>query len=135
MDESLTTIKGVGPGREKQLHKLGINNITSLLTYFPRTYEDRRTIYKIGDLKTGMTGGVVGVVSGIQEKRPRSRLSILDIVITDGTGSLKIVLFNQGYKKNFYKIGQRLYVYGKAEFQYGAMQMNTPQIENLGGVC
>ncbi len=132
MDESLTTIKGVGPGREKQLHKLGINNITSLLTYFPRTYEDRRTIYKIGDLKTGMTGGVVGVVSGIQEKRPRSRLSILDIVITDGTGSLKIVLFNQGYKKNFYKIGQRLYVYGKAEFQYGAMQMNTPQIENLG---
>lgn len=132
MDESLTTIKGVGLGREKQLHKLGINNITSLLTYFPRTYEDRRTIYKIGDLKTGMTGGVVGVVSGIQEKRPRSRLSILDIVITDGTGSLKIVLFNQGYKKNFYKIGQRLYVYGKAEFQYGAMQMNTPQIENLG---
>ncbi|ETS93473.1 ATP-dependent DNA helicase RecG [Veillonella sp. AS16] len=132
MDESLTTIKGVGPGREKQLHKLGINNITSLLTYFPRTYEDRRIIYKIGDLKTGMTGGVVGVVFGIQEKRPRSRLSILDIVITDGTGSLKIVLFNQGYKKNFYKIGQRLYVYGKAEFQYGAMQMNTPQIENLG---
>ncbi|SNV66607.1 ATP-dependent DNA helicase RecG [Veillonella rodentium] len=132
MDESLTTIKGVGPGREKQLHKLGINNITSLLTYFPRTYEDRRTIYKIGDLKTGMTGGIVGVVSSIQEKRPRSRLSILDIVITDGTGSLKIVLFNQGYKKNFYKIGQRLYAYGKAEFQYGSMQMNTPQIENLG---
>ena len=39
MDERLTTIKGIGPGREKQLHKLGITNITSLLTYFPRTYE------------------------------------------------------------------------------------------------
>lgn len=24
MDERLTTIKGIGPGREKQLHKLGI---------------------------------------------------------------------------------------------------------------
>jgi len=132
MDERLTTIKGIGPGREKQLHKLGITNITSLLTYFPRTYEDRRTIYRIGDLKSGMTGGVVGNVIAVQEKRPRPRLSILEVVIADGTGPLKIVLFNQGYKKNFYKKGQRLYAYGKAEFQYGSMQMNTPQIENLG---
>ena len=132
MDERLTTIKGIGPGREKQLHKLGITNITSLLTYFPRTYEDRRTIYRIGELKSGMTGGVVGNVIAVQEKRPRLRLSILEVVIADGTGLLKIVLFNQGYKKNFYKKGQRLYAYGKAEFQYGSMQMNTPQIENLG---
>jgi len=103
-----------------------------LLTYFPRTYEDRRTIYRIGDLKSGMTGGVLGTVIAVQEKRPRPRLSILEVVIADGTGPLKIVLFNQGYKKNFYKKGQRLYAYGKAEFQYGSMQMNTPQIENLG---
>ena len=132
MDERLTTIKGIGPGREKQLHKLGITNVTSLLTYFPRSYEDRRTIYRIGELKSGMTGGVIGNVIAVQEKRPRPRLSILEVVIADGTGPLKIVLFNQGYKKNFYKKGQRLYAYGKAEFQYGAMQMNTPQIENLG---
>ena len=132
MDERLTTIKGIGPGREKQLHKLGITNITSLLTYFPRTYEDRRTIYRIGNLKSGMTGGIVGNVIAVQEKRPRPRLSILEVVIADGTGPLKIVLFNQGYKKSFYKKGQRLYAYGKAEFQYGSMQMNTPQIENLG---
>lgn len=132
MDERLTTIKGIGPGREKQLHKLGITNVTSLLTYFPRTYEDRRTMYRIGDLKSGMTGGVVGTVIAVQEKRPRPRLSILEVVIADGTGPLKIVLFNQGYRKNFYKKGQRLYVYGKAEFQYGSMQMNTPQMENLG---
>ena len=102
MDERLTTIKGIGPGREKQLHKLGITNITSLLTYFPRTYEDRRTIYRIGDLKSGMTGGVVGTVIAVQEKRPRPRLSILEVVIADGTAPLKIVLFNQGYRKNFY---------------------------------
>ena len=123
MDERLTTIKGIGPGREKQLHKLGITNITSLLTYFPRTYEDRRTIYRIGDLKSGMTGGVVGNVIAVQEKRPRPRLSILEVVIADGTGPLKIVLFNQGYKKNFYKKGQRLYAYGKAEFQYGKIEI------------
>ncbi|MDU2208804.1 MAG: ATP-dependent DNA helicase RecG [Veillonella sp.] len=132
MNEALTSIKGIGPGREKQLHKLGIDTVSNLLAYFPRSYEDRRKIYSIKELETGMTAGVVGTVVSIMEKRPRPRLSILEVTITDGTGPMKIVLFNQGYKKNFYKKGQRLYAYGKAEFQYGSMQMNSPQIENLG---
>ena len=132
MNEALTSIKGIGPGREKQLHKLGIDTVSNLLAYFPRSYEDRRKIYSIKELETGITAGVVGTVVSITEKRPRPRLSILEVIITDGTGPMKIVLFNQGYKKNFYKKGQRLYAYGKAEFQYGSMQMNSPQIENLG---
>jgi len=40
INEALTSIKGIGPGREKQLHKLGINNVSNLLVYFPRSYED-----------------------------------------------------------------------------------------------
>ena len=67
----------------------------------------------------------------VQEKKPRRGLSILEIFIGDATGRLKIVLFNQGYKKNFYKVGQRLHVYGKVEFAYGSLQMNTPHIEML----
>lgn len=132
MNEALTSIKGVGPGRERQLHKLGITSVNNLLTYFPRSYEDRRKIYTVRDLLADMTGGVVGLVMSVQEKRPRPRLSILEITITDNSGSLKIVLFNQGYKKNFYKVGQRLYVYGKVDVQYGSKQMNSPQIETLG---
>ena len=103
MDERLTTIKGIGPGREKQLHKLGITNVTSLLTYFPRTYEDRRTIYRISDLKSGMTGGVVGTVIAVQEKRPRPRLSILEVVIADGTGPLRLFCSIKGIKRTFTK--------------------------------
>lgn len=131
MEESLLTIKGIGPSRVKQLNKLGITNISSLLTYFPRAYEDRSATYLIGALKDGMVGATTGQVMRVQEKKPRRGLSILEIYLTDGTGSLKVVLFNQGYKKNFYKMGQRLHVYGKVEFSYGALQMNTPHIEVL----
>lgn len=133
MEESLESIKGVGPGRAKQLHKLGISNVSSLLTYFPRAYEDRRTVHPMGTLKPGIVGSVVGTVMSVQEKRPRPRLSILEILIQDGTGRLKLVLFNQGYKKNFYKVGQRLHAYGKVELAYGSLQMNSPQTENLSG--
>ena len=131
MEESLLTIKGVGTGRVKQLNKLGITDVSSLLTYFPRTYEDRSVSYLIGALKQGAVGATEGTVLNVQEKKPRRGLSILEIFIGDATGRLKIVLFNQGYKKNFYKVGQRLHVYGKVEFAYGSLQMNTPHIEML----
>lgn len=131
MEESLLTIKGVGLGRVKQLNKLGITDVSSLLTYFPRTYEDRSVSYLIGALKQGAVGATEGTVLNVQEKKPRRGLSILEIFIGDATGRLKIVLFNQGYKKNFYKVGQRLHVYGKVEFAYGSLQMNTPHIEML----
>ena len=131
MDENLGSIKGVGPARIKQLNSLGITSVSSLLTYFPRSYEDRTKIYSIGQAQAGMTVGVVGTVIPVNEKRPRPRLSIVEITITDGTGAMKFVLFNQGYKKNFYKKGQRLYGYGKVEVAYGSKQMNTPQMESL----
>ena len=131
MEESLLTIKGIGPSRVKQLNKLGVTNVSSLLTYFPRAYEDRSATYLIGALKADMVGATTGQVMRVQEKKPRRGLSILEIFLTDGTGSLKVVLFNQGYKKNFYKVGQRLHVYGKVEFNYGSLQMNTPHIEVL----
>ena len=101
------------------------------MTYFPRTYEDRSVSYLIGALKQGAVGATEGTVLNVQEKKPRRGLSILEIFIGDATGRLKIVLFNQGYKKNFYKVGQRLHVYGKVEFAYGSLQMNTPHIEML----
>lgn len=76
-----------------------------LTSFSQEPHEDRRTIYRIGELKSGMTVGVVGNVIAVQEKRPRPRLSILEVVIADGTGPLKIVLFNQGYRRTFTKKG------------------------------
>ena len=37
-------IKGVGPNRVKLLNRLGIFTLQDLITYYPRTYEDRSKI-------------------------------------------------------------------------------------------
>jgi len=34
-------VKGVGPNRVQLLNKLGIFTLEDLITYYPRTYEDR----------------------------------------------------------------------------------------------
>lgn len=131
MNELLQSIKGVGPKREKQLHQLGIHSVTQLLNYFPRAYEDRSKIYSINQLVSGDLATIVGKVIAVQEKKPRPRLSILEITVSDGTGTVRFVLFNQGYKKNFYKKGDLLCGYGKVEKGYGCWQINSPHIEQL----
>ena len=131
MNEQLQSIKGVGPQRVKQLHKLGITSVTGLLHYFPRTFEDRRQVYSVHEAPVGETAGITGRVVRVSEKRPRPRMHILTITVADGIRQINLVFFNQAYKKNFYKSGQQIYAYGKLEHAYGHLQMNSPQIEIL----
>ena len=131
MNEQLQSIKGVGPQRVKQLHKLGITSVTGLLHYFPRTFEDRRQVYSVHEAPVGETAGITGRVVRVSEKRPRPRMHILTVTVSDGIRQINLVFFNQAYKKNFYKSGQQIYAYGKLEHAYGNLQMNSPQIEIL----
>lgn len=131
MEEALQTIKGVGPGRERQLHKLGITSVSALLTYFPRGYEERSKVVPIAQLEAGQMLSVVGQVVHVAEKRPRSRLWILEVQVSDGVGRLKLVFFNQRHKKAQFRMGQRVFAYGKVERGYGMWQMNSPQVDFL----
>ncbi len=129
--EGLQQIKGLGPARIKQLHKLGITTVKQLLEYFPRSYEDRRHITPIHEVKGGDIATVVGQVVLIKENKPRRGLSILEVYLSDGLGRIKLVWFNQSYKKNYYKTGMTVLAYGKVEQAFGGTQINTPQTEIL----
>ena len=50
-EQALTSLPGVGPQRLAQLNKLGLFSMEDLLRYFPRDYEDRRTIRPIQKTK------------------------------------------------------------------------------------
>ena len=41
LNKDVKYIKGVGPNRVKLLNRLGIFTLKDLITYYPRTYEDR----------------------------------------------------------------------------------------------
>ena len=43
-------VRGVGEARAKSLAKLGITDLKSLISYFPRAYEDRRESRCIAEL-------------------------------------------------------------------------------------
>ena len=131
MNFSIRDLKGIGPRKEALFARLHLATVSDLLQYMPRDYEDRSHIWPIGQAPcgTGKAILVCGTVASVQEMRPRRGLSILKVMVSDGTGAAELVWFNQAFKKRQFHVGLTLTAFGKMEWAYGRRQMNTPDTE------
>lgn len=111
--DSVMYVKGVGPTRAEALEKLNIVTKRDLLTHYPRTYEDHRHITKIANVQVGEQAIVVGRLSNIQFRDIRRGLSMITATLSDETGSLPVVWFNQEYLRKKLHEGARLVIIGK----------------------
>lgn len=94
-------LKGVGPKKANLLKKIGIETVKEALYYLPSQYEDRRNKKSIFEIKPGEIITAEGSVVQINEIRTKTNLSIIEAIISDGTGFLKAKWFNQNYLKKF----------------------------------
>ena len=96
LNTDIRYIKGVGEARAKALARLGITDLRSLLSYFPRAYDDRRAYKKIADLIPGENACVCAVVAGEAKlSRVRKGLDLVKLRVVDETGALELTYFNQ----------------------------------------
>ena len=51
LDDSITSLAGIGPKKAQYLDRLGIHTIYDFITHFPRGYEDNRLVTPIADLE------------------------------------------------------------------------------------
>lgn len=135
LDLKIQYLGGVGPKVSSKLEKLGIETVEDLLFYFPRAYQDYTKITSISDvIPTGMeessnkrsldyarddTRGrftIRGRIVGIENKRTsRRRFTVTEAVVEDGTGSIKVVWFNQPFLVKMLPAGREVILNGKVE--------------------
>lgn len=137
LDIEIQYLKGVGPKRSKLLNRIGIKRIEDLFYYFPRRYEERTHFSPISELKEGQIQIIKGEVLTATERKffRRRRFSIIEVGVGDATGKISCVWFNQGYLKEYFKIGVTLILYGKTECYRKRLQMNSPEFEILSEGC
>ena len=114
-DTELQFLKGVGPGRAELLRNAGIATVRDLFTFFPFRYEDRRHPTRIADLGRSIDVPVLlrgRVVSAGARVSPVKRMRLFEAVLDDGTGSVKLIWFNQAYLADQIQRGDRLAVFG-----------------------
>ena len=91
-------VKGVGEARAKSLAKLGITDLRSLLSYFPRAYEDRRAYKRIDELTAGESACVRAMVAAEpRASHIRKGLDLVKLRVVDETGALELTFFNQSF--------------------------------------
>ena len=133
LNTDIRYIKGVGEARAKALARLGITDLRSLLSYFPRAYEDRRTYKKIADLVPGEMSCVCAVVAGEAKlSRVRKGLDLVKLRVVDESGALELTYFNQSYLKNTFHTGDTYVFFGRAEGTPRRPQMTNPLFEREG---
>jgi len=113
LKKEIRFLKGVGEKRAKDLEKLGICTISDLIFYYPRTYRDFSKIVKIKDIKIGQRVAIRVRVSQIKNVRiKRRRFTITEALVSDQTGTLKVLWFNQPYLKDSIGPGAELLLAG-----------------------
>ncbi|GAB6184230.1 ATP-dependent DNA helicase RecG [Thermodesulfovibrio hydrogeniphilus] len=128
-------LKGVGPKRATFLQKLGIFTVKDALYYLPTQYEDRRNKKNIAEIRPNEAVSIEGKIVQISELKPRANLSIIEVIISDGTGFIKAKWFNQTYLKRIFKEKQKIKIFGKPQIDYwGAnLEILNPEYELLEG--
>ena len=132
LEKDVKYIKGVGPNRVKLLNKLGIFTLKDLITYYPRTYEDRSKPKNIAECVDGEEVLIEAYASGrVSDVRLRGK-TMQKLVIRDETGVATAVWFNQSYLKNKFEQGKKYTFYGKVNNSFGRITINTPVFDEEG---
>ncbi|MDO4177070.1 MAG: ATP-dependent DNA helicase RecG [Bacillota bacterium] len=128
LQDSISTLKGIGPKKAEAFARLGISTLEDLAFTFPRLYEDRRNVISISELKedeNAVFTGTVDIIKPVGYSRRSGK--VLKMLISDDTGSVEVVFFNAYYLSKSIHIGDRLTFFGKPQMNRGRMQLVHPE--------
>lgn len=125
----------LGPGSRKKLAELGLRSLRDLLHYYPRRYEDRRTLGSIRDAEDGSKATVVGrVLSRELVKTPKKGMQLVQVRFADAWGwKFTGVWFNQPWVLKQMPEGASLVLTGRVQRRGGAVSMVVEYFEDEGG--
>jgi ATP-dependent DNA helicase RecG len=127
----ITVLPAIGPARAKSFEKLGLSTLGDLLTWFPRSYEDRRTSSTISDALPGYPVCITATVaSQPRTSRIRAGLDLTKCKVFDDSGVLELTFFNQPYVRTALEVGKTYVFYGKPEGFGSRKSMTNPVFES-----
>ena len=114
------------------LKSLGINTVYDLIYYFPRAYDDRTNIKKIGELKFNEYVVLKASVMSAVNLTVRSGKKIVKAMVSDGTGIMEILWFGMPYIKKSLKIGEEYLFIGQIK-KSAVFQLINPEYKLFSG--
>lgn len=134
MHDLATQLPKVGVVMATKLERLRITTIRDLLMHFPTGYHDFSRIVKIVELTPDHDGVIMGHIDSFTSRRSfRRKLTIQEAYVSDDTGSIKIVWFNQPFLEKVLREGMMFRFAGKAVVKKMELQLISPLFERADG--
>lgn len=133
INDSISVLKGVGPKKVEIFRDMGIETIGDLALYFPKSYEDRRTVTLISGLKAGsdflIQARLVNKRIGANRFNKKTPL-VLNV--SDDSGMLEVVFFNGYFLNKLFDIGKEYVFYGRVTENLDRLQIVHPEFTIAG---
>lgn len=125
---SLEKIKGVGPRVAAQCAAAGLYTVVDCIHFFPRKYDDYTGVRRIEEIEPGPVV-LEAVVERVESRSVRRGVTITLATLSDSTGKVQAVWFNQPYRKAQLKEGETFLFSGEFSFRYNRYQLTNPSVE------
>lgn len=125
LDDPVAVLAGVSDKSEPRLARLGITTIRDLLLFFPRRYEDFSTITPIAFVRPGVKTTVRAKIYRIEAHQTKyQRVKLTEAVLSDDSGKLRVVWFNQPWLVKSLHVGDEIFVAGEVDLNGGPVMKN-----------
>jgi ATP-dependent DNA helicase RecG len=122
----------VGDKRREALRDYGVDSVLDLLTTYPRRWVDRTAEARVRDLVEGQEALVLVRVDAVNARPMRNRRTMVTLRVSDDSGRLSAVFFNQPWRAKQLHEGMTVAMFGKAESFRGSLQMTNPIVDLIG---
>jgi len=129
--DSPVSVLGLRRPDEEKFRKLGLNTVRDVLFHFPTRYHDYSAIRPISELKVDEEQTVIGAVWNVSSRLIGRSRKGTDAIISDKTGTLRVVWWGQTYIARRLKEGMNVALSGKVTEFRNRIQMENPEIETL----
>lgn len=126
----LEQLSGIGEKRAALYKKIGVDTVEQLTELYPRDYVDFTQTTPIREVQSGESCVIRATV---QSKTYPSgyafskNIQVYKALLTDGVGEITAVFFNAKYTFDQLGKGMEYLFYGKVNFDYGRLQIMSPQ--------
>ena len=129
LDTPVEQLPQVASRRLALLQKLDIYTVYDLISYFPREYENWSNILPVDSLTDGTDGSFIAVVRQKPSLQRKGKMFILRAVLSDGSGTIRAVWFNQPYLLQKLEKGASYFFRGKIRRDGSHFDVTNPVIE------
>ena len=131
LDSTLVDVLGVKTATTLE-SELGMHVVEDLLRHYPRRYEQRGALTNLADLIVGEHVTIQAEVVSFKNLRNKSKAGTRqEVIISDGTGQLSLMFFNQHWREKDLLPGRRGLFAGQVSVFNNKRQLAHPDYELL----